>query len=127
VGKGAQRRAHAVEPDGFASLSSPTASAMAAKFGFLRLVPVSRNPDDFCSIPMKPSALLLNATTFTGRPSCTRLRKSPISMVKPPSPESEITWRRRNVIWAPIACGIALAMEPCQNDPIRLRLPFLAR
>src|SRR4051794_27187818 len=43
---------------------TPTACAMAAKFGFLKLVPVSRKPDDFCSISMKPSAPLLNTTTL---------------------------------------------------------------
>ncbi len=46
----------------------PTASAMAAKFGFLNSVPKSRKPVDFCSSSMKPSAPLLNTTTFTGRP-----------------------------------------------------------
>ena len=76
---------------------------------------------------MKPSAPLLNTTTFTGRPSCTRLRKSPISIVNPPSPDSEITWRPGNAAWAPIACAIALAIEPCQNDPMSRRLPFIAR
>src|SRR5712675_931076 len=58
---------------------TPQASAMAAKFGFLNSVPKSRKPVDFCSISIKPSALLLNTTTFTGRPSCARLRKSPIT------------------------------------------------
>ena len=72
---------------------------------------------DFCSSSMKPSAPLLNTTTFTGKPSCARLRKSPISMVKPPSPDSEITCRPGNAAWAPIACAIALAIEPCQNEP----------
>src|SRR5262245_32719390 len=93
----------------------------------LELVPKSRNPDDFCSISMKPSAPLLNTTTFTGRLCWTRVRKSPISMVKPPSPDSEVTCRRGNAAWAPIACDIALAMEPCQNDTIGRRLPFIAR
>src|SRR6516162_4185452 len=37
-------------------------------------------------------------------------------MVKPPSPDNEITCRRGNADWAPIACDMALAMEPCQND-----------
>src|SRR6516165_8274817 len=95
---------------------TPTASAIAAKFGFLNLVPKSRNPDDFCSISMKPSAPLLNTTTLTGRLCCTRVKKSPISIVKPPSPDNEITCHRGNADWAPIACDMALAMEPCQND-----------
>ena len=43
------------------------------------------------------------------------------------SPDSEITWRRGNSACAPIACDVALAMEPCQNDPISRRLPFIAR
>ena len=48
-------------------------------------------------------------------------------MVKPPSPDSEITCRPGNAAWAPIACAIALAIEPCQNEPISRRLPFMAR
>ena len=105
----------------------PTASAMAAKFGFTSLVPVSRKPVDFCSSSMKPSAPLLNTTTFTGSSSWTRLKRSPISMVKPPSPESEITCRCGKAAWAPIACAIAFAIEPCQNEPTSRRLPFIAR
>ena len=66
---------------------------------------------------MKPSAPLLKTTTFTGRSSCARLRKSPISMAKPPSPDSEMTCRPGNADCAPIVCAIALAMEPCQNEP----------
>src|SRR5258707_11735279 len=38
-------------------------------------------------------APLLNTITFTGSLSCDRLRRSPISMVNPPSPDSDITWR----------------------------------
>ena len=48
-------------------------------------------------------------------------------MVKPPSPDSETTCRSGNAAWAPIACAIALAIEPCQNEPISRRLPFMAR
>jgi hypothetical protein len=40
---------------------------------------------------MKPSAPLLKTTTFTGNLSWVRLMKSPISMVKPPSPDNETT------------------------------------
>src|SRR5215471_2266316 len=87
----------------------------------------SAHADGLCSISMKPSAPLLNTTTLTGRLCCTRVKKSPISMVKPPSPDNEITCRRGNADWAPIACDMALAMEPCQNDPISRRLPFIAR
>ena len=72
---------------------------------------------------MKPSAPLLNTTTFTFNPSCTRLRKSPISMVNSPSPLSEITCRLGNAACAPIACAIALAIDPRQNDPISRHLP----
>jgi len=38
---------------------------------------------------------IVNTITFTGSLSCDRLRRSPISMVNPPSPDSEITWRLR--------------------------------
>ena len=105
----------------------PTASAMAAKFGFLSSVPKSRKPVDFCSSSMKPSAPLLKTTTFTGSPSCTRLSRSPISMVKPPSPDSDTTCRPGHAAWAPIAWAMALAIEPCQNEPSSRRRPFMAR
>src|SRR6266851_15873 len=75
---------------------TPTAAAIAAKFGFLNPVPKSRKPVDFCSTSTNPRAPLLNTTTFTGRASCTRLRKSPISIANPPSPDSEITCRAGN-------------------------------
>ncbi len=42
--------------------------------------------------------------------------RSPISMVKPPSPDSEITCRSGCAAWMPMACGIALAMEPCTSE-----------
>ena len=48
-------------------------------------------------------------------------------MVKPPSPDSEITCRPGCAAWAPIAWLIALAIEPCQNEPISRRLPFMVR
>jgi hypothetical protein len=35
----------------------------------------------------------LKTTIFTGSFICVSVIKSPISMVEPPSPESEITWR----------------------------------
>ena len=53
--------------------------------------------------------------------------RSPISMVKPPSPDSDTTWRPGNAACTPNACGMALAMEPCQNDPTKRRRPFIAR
>ena len=53
--------------------------------------------------------------------------KSPIIMVKPPSPENETTWRPGNAACAPIACSIALAMEPWLNEPTMRRLPFTFR
>ena len=33
----------------------------------------------------------------------------------------------RDAACAPIACAIALAIEPCQNEPSSRRLPFIAR
>src|SRR5262249_57488284 len=64
----------------------PTASAIFAKSGLSKSVPVGRKPVDFCSSSMKPKAPLLNTTTFTGSASCFSDSRSPISMVKPPSP-----------------------------------------
>jgi hypothetical protein len=48
-------------------------------------------------------------------------------MAKPPSPQSETTCRPGKAACAPIACAIAFAIEPCQNDPTSRRLPFMAR
>lgn len=67
---------------------------------------------------------LLKSTTFTGRSYCTRVRKSPISMENPPSPDIDTTCRRRSVNWAPIAIGSAFAIDPCENEPITRRLPL---
>ena len=103
----------------------PIALAMAAKSGFLRSQPVSRKPLAFISISTKPSVPLLSTITFTGRPSWAKLMKSPIIMVKPPSPDIEMTCRVGYVAWAPIACSMALAIEPWLNEPIRRRLPFI--
>ena len=75
----------------------------------------------------KPRDELLNTTSFTGRFNCARLMKSPISMVKPPSPDIEITWRPGNAACAPMAWGMALAIEPWLNEPINRRLPFIFR
>ena len=105
----------------------PIASAIAAKFGFLRSTPVSRKPLAFISSSTKPSVPLFSTTTFTGRPSWVRLMKSPIIMVKPPSPDIEITCRSLCEAWAPIACSMALAIEPWLNEPISRRLPFIFR
>ena len=52
------------------------------------------------------------------------MTKSPTGIVAPPSPENEITWRSGKAACAPIACAIAFAIAPCQNDPISQRLPF---
>ncbi len=71
-----------------------------------------------------PSEELLERATFTGRSYWTRVRKSPISMEKPPSPDIETTWRRRSVNWAPIACGSALAIDPWVKEPITRRRPL---
>jgi hypothetical protein len=102
-------------------------STRAAKFGFLKSVAKPTNPLDSCSNSMKPSAPLLKTTTFTGRPSWARLRESPISIAKPPSPESEITCRLRKTDCAPIACATVFAIGQCQNEPMSPRLLFVAR
>ena len=97
------------------------------KFGFWSSVPKSRTSVDFCSSSMKPSAPSLKTTTFTGSPCCASVRKSPDQHGEPPSPDSEIHLRPGNEAWAPIACAIAFAIEPCQNEPNSRRLPFMAR
>ena len=53
--------------------------------------------------------------------------KSPIIIVKPPSPDSEMTWRPGNAACAPIACSIAFAIEPWLNEPTSRRRPFIFR
>ena len=105
----------------------PTASAMAAKSGFSRPVSVLMKPDDFCSSSMNPREPLLKIRTFTGKLSCFNERRSPISMVKPPSPDSETTCRPGEAACAPMACVIALAIEPCQKDPMSRRRRFIVR
>jgi hypothetical protein len=42
--------------------------------------------------------------------------------VNPPSPDSEITWRFGCVACAPIAIGMALAIEPCASEPSNRRV-----
>ena len=85
----------------------PIASAMAAKFGFLSVDARCRgSPIAFISSSTKPSVPLLSTITFTGRPIWVRVMKSPIIMVKPPSPDIEITWRPGCAACAPIACSM---------------------
>src|SRR5262249_35676229 len=43
---------------------------------------------------------------------------------RPPSPDIEITWRPGKAGCAPIACGNALAIDPCMKEPISRR-PFV--
>jgi len=50
-----------------------------------------------------------------------------MSIVKPPSPDSEMTWRHGKAACAPIAWGRAFAIEPWLNDPISRRFPFISR
>jgi hypothetical protein len=71
-----------------------------------------------------PREELLNRTTFTGRSYWTRVRKSPISMENPPSPDIDTTCRSVSVNWAPIAIGSAFAIDPCENEPITRRRPL---
>ncbi|MNV51915.1 hypothetical protein D3C71_1439810 [compost metagenome] len=75
----------------------------------------------------KPKTLLLKITILTGSFSWANDRKSPISIVKPPSPHMAITCLFGSVACAPIACGMALAIEPWLNEPSRRRLPFIFR
>ena len=103
------------------------ASAIAAKSGLLRPVPKSRNPVDFCSSSTKPSAPLLNTTTFTGRSSCFEAQQVAHQHGEPAVAGERDHLAVRNVACAPIACAIALAIEPCQNEPSSRRLPFIAR
>src|SRR5215207_1538547 len=49
--------------------------------------------------------------TFADSFVCRRVTKSPIIIVKLPSPDSEMTWRAGNTAWAPIAWSMALAMH----------------
>ena len=51
--------------------------------------------------------------------------RSPISIDSPPSPQNATTCRFRSSALAPSACGIALAIEPRLNEPIRRRWPVI--
>ena len=70
-------------------------------------------------------AAVVEHVTFTGRSIWVSVMKSPSIMAKPPSPDIEITWRPLCEAWAPIACGMALAIEAWLNEPISRRLPFI--
>ena len=72
---------------------TPIACAINAKFGFLRSQPASRKPLAFISISTKPSVPLFRTMTLTGNPIWVSVMKSPIIMLKPPSPDIEITCR----------------------------------
>ena len=69
-------------------------------------------PEAFISIATKPSTPLLKITTFTGSFICVSVIRSPISMANPPSPDIEITCRPFSAACAPMACAMALAIEP---------------
>jgi hypothetical protein len=70
---------------------APQARATAAKSGFLLAVPYEGSPATSISNSTMPREELLNRTTFTGRSYWTRVRKSPMSMEKPPSPDIATT------------------------------------
>jgi len=71
-----------------------------------------------------PSVELLNVMIFTGSPWSATVRSSPSNIPSPPSPDIEITWRFGYANCAPMACGSALAIVPCRNDPMTRRRPF---
>ena len=50
-----------------------------------------------------------------------------MSMLKPPSPESEITCRPGCAACTPMPCAMAFAMEPCTQEPMSRLRPFMAR
>ncbi|CAH0327511.1 hypothetical protein SRABI128_06178 [Microbacterium sp. Bi128] len=70
-----------------------------------------------------PRVELLKTTTFTGSRCAATVMSSPSSIDRPPSPETETTCRPGYASWAPIACGSALAMDPCRYEPISRRVP----
>ena len=90
----------------------PRAVATAAMSGLSSSVPNSGSPPCSCSSLTMPSRPLSKTTTVTGRPYVTAVRRSPSSIISPPSPLNEITCRDRSSACAPSACGIALAIEP---------------
>ena len=71
----------------------------------------------FISNSTKPNVPLLSTTIFTGSPVWISVTISPIIIVNPPSPESEMTCRPGKAACAPMACSIAFAIEPWLNDP----------
>ena len=90
----------------------PTASATAAKEGLFRLICHGISPAACISNWMKSRQSLLYTTIFTGSLYWTIVMRSPSSMDRPPSPHRAITCRSGYSICAPIAIGMALAMEP---------------
>ena len=103
----------------------PAPRAIAAKSGLTSSTAVPRKPLAIISISTKPSVPLFSTMIFTGSFSCTSVSMSPISMVNPPSPENEMTWRCGYAAWAPIACGRAFAIEPWLSELTSRRLPFM--
>ena len=74
-----------------------------------------------------PSVELLKIISLTGMSSPAAVSSSPISIEKPPSPHSAMTWRSGDPTFAPMACGIALAIDPWLKDA-RIRRPgFISR
>ena len=70
---------------------------------------------------------LLNTISLTGMSSPAAVSSSPISIEKPPSPHRATTWRSGEPTFAPIACGIELAIEPWLNDARMRRPGFISR
>src|SRR5580658_9465843 len=56
--------------------------------------------------------------TFTGSLWCTAVRNSHISMLKPPSPVSTMTWRPRSAAWMPLAMASAVPTAALLNEPM---------
>ena len=65
---------------------------------------------------------MLKTISLTGMSRPAAVSSSPISIENPPSPQSAITWRSGEPTLAPMACGIALAIEPWLKDA-RIRRP----
>lgn len=63
----------------------------AGEIGVVQLGTVGQIAPAFISIATNPSTLLLKITIFTGSFICASERKSPISMLKPPSPHIATT------------------------------------
>ena len=105
----------------------PAACAILREIRIVEVGADMRKPAAFISMSTKPSRPLLNTTIFTGRSSWRSDEQ-----VAHQHGEAAVAGHGNDLpagmrACAPIACGNALAIEPCMNEPSSRRRPFTCR